>query len=112
MFLPSSNADFIPESDNGGATPTRNPDPANSESLWCVYAWPVSIGNSGNRSFFVNQSGEILMSQNRGPSAMTGPGRGPDPHAAFLASVSSVLMISSVAANRTGKDSQRWIVVN
>ena len=30
-----------------------------AETTWCAYAWPTSYGNSGNRTFFVNQGGDI-----------------------------------------------------
>jgi hypothetical protein len=32
-----------------------------AEVLWCCYAWPLAPGNTGNRSFFVNQEGEVLV---------------------------------------------------
>ncbi len=35
-----------------------------SETTWCAYAQPVVRGTSGNRRFFVNQSGDVMQSAN------------------------------------------------
>ena len=47
----------------GEATPgtgfTADCDVDLTETTWCAYAWPAQIGNSGNRTFFVNQTGDI-----------------------------------------------------
>jgi len=37
----------------------------NAENFWCCYAWPVSMGNSGNRCFMANQSGDVLQTSNQ-----------------------------------------------
>jgi len=37
----------------------------NAEHFWCCYAWPVSFGNSGNRVFMCNQSGDVLQTSNQ-----------------------------------------------
>ena len=34
------------------------------ETRWATYAWPTSAGNSGNKSFFVNQGGEVIATSN------------------------------------------------
>ena len=33
------------------------------ESTWCAYAWPGQRSKSGNRTFFVNQSGSITSNE-------------------------------------------------
>jgi hypothetical protein len=35
-----------------------------AEVRWCVYAWPVVRGNTGNRCFFVNEAGDVFQSAN------------------------------------------------
>ncbi len=35
------------------------------ETTWCTYAWPSSHGTSGNRTFFVNQMGDITGTDDR-----------------------------------------------
>jgi prepilin-type N-terminal cleavage/methylation domain-containing protein len=52
----------------GGADPANMPDSDGCEVLWCCYAWPVLATHSGNRTFFINQTGELLQTDNRGPA--------------------------------------------
>ena len=54
IFLPDANRVGVPEAMAGGVGDSA-PDPAQSESFWCAYAWPVSYPNSGRRAFFVNE---------------------------------------------------------
>ena len=83
---------------------------ANAETMWCAYAWPSSYGNTGRRTFFVNQSGDVLSSR-----ALTqrygGTANPPGPDAAYLLGTAN-FMVATVAANSTGKDAERWVVVN
>ena len=70
----------LPGPTAGGITPGLSEDPAggaagadmganwgsaNCEILWCAYAWPVDAEKTGNRSFFINQEGDILQFDNR-----------------------------------------------
>jgi prepilin-type N-terminal cleavage/methylation domain-containing protein len=69
MYLPGTTAGGVtpgvPEDLAGGNTAGSLPDPDNSEILWCCYAWPVSVTQTGNRCFFMNQEGDLLQTQNR-----------------------------------------------
>jgi len=68
MFLPDVTAGAtpgIPEDLNGGATAGSEPAPNNCEILWCCYAWPIDAGKSGNRTFFINQDGDVLQFGNK-----------------------------------------------
>jgi prepilin-type N-terminal cleavage/methylation domain-containing protein len=42
-----------------------------TETTWCAYAWPANHGQSGNRTFFVNQTGDVTNTES---SAYTGSG--------------------------------------
>ncbi|MCB9868485.1 MAG: DUF2950 family protein [Planctomycetes bacterium] len=108
MYLPSSNGTGVPEANTGGVGTA--PDATQSEVLWCCYAWPASYGNSGKRSFFVNQAGDVLASKNVG-QRYSGNSKVPAYTAAFLLGAGS-RMASTVAANTSGQDNQVWIVVN
>ena len=33
------------------------------ETTWCAYAWPVNYGQSGNRTFFTNQGGDVVATE-------------------------------------------------
>jgi prepilin-type N-terminal cleavage/methylation domain-containing protein len=81
---------------------------ASCETLWCCYAWPQVRGSSGKRSFFVNQSGDVLAT-NATVAAYSGPTPAPTFDAAF-AGVSASMDIA-VAANRTARDGNFWVVV-
>ena len=109
MFLPTATSGFVPEATTGGASAANNPNPSQAEVLWCCYCWPASRGNSGKRAFFVNQSGDVLAAANVVAGTLyTGTTRGPNPNAAFT----GLTMASTVASNTTGRDAQRWTVVN
>jgi prepilin-type N-terminal cleavage/methylation domain-containing protein len=107
MFLPTASAAFMPESATGGGSTTHNPDAAQSETMWCCYAWPVSRGSSGKRVFFVNQSGDVLAAPNIVNTARYSGTEAPDPNAAFIGTT----MASTLAANTTASNGERWISV-
>lgn len=44
---------------DGGAGPSGAVDGEAAEQRWCAYAWPVQAQSTGNRSFYVDQKGEI-----------------------------------------------------
>jgi prepilin-type N-terminal cleavage/methylation domain-containing protein len=48
----------------GGAGAPGMPDSNNSEVLWCCYAWPVEVGKTGNRAFFINQESDLMQTLN------------------------------------------------
>lgn len=110
MFLPDRDGQGIAEDPSGGDVGCDNGiDAEMAETLWCCYAWPDRAGASGNRAFFVNQSGDVLATNCRG--------RGYDGErsscafdAAFAASAAGG-MLSPVAANTVGRDGNIWVVV-
>lgn len=111
MYLPSSTRVGVPEADAGGVNTA--PDPAQCEVLWSCYAWPSSFGNSGKRTFFVNQSGDVLATKNIAQRYSGGAAASDVPtyDAAFLKGAGNN-MGSTVAANTSGNDDQIWVVVN
>ena len=78
-----------------------------SETTWCAYAWPVARGSSGNRAFFVNQSGDVLQSAN-GSAAHNGVASAIDPASAFRGAG----ITSQVAVGTAGRDGDVWKVTN
>ena len=62
----------IAENPGGGANPGAFPNPDNGETLWCAYAWPMSVNQTGDRAFFVNQQADLMMFQNRVAAPFTG----------------------------------------
>jgi prepilin-type N-terminal cleavage/methylation domain-containing protein len=84
-----------------------NVGPANSENLWCCYAWPIAFGNTGNRAFFVNQRGEILQSK-MDLVQYSGAGAAPAFDAAFTIAGD---MSSPAALGVAGVDTNLWTPV-
>jgi len=71
MYLPSGNGSFIGEDGKPSPPASSIPPPKEEadeinaqEERWCVYAWPTSAGNSGKKAFFVDQSGEVMATNN------------------------------------------------
>jgi prepilin-type N-terminal cleavage/methylation domain-containing protein len=65
LYLPDAGGAGVPENASGGIT-AGSVDADLCENTWCCYAWPVNLGNTGNRTFMVNQSGDLLQT---GPAA-------------------------------------------
>ena len=107
MFLPAADGSAVGEASNGGADGIAV-DPQRAEELWCAYAWPVDE-TSGRRCFFVNQSGDVLATDNEAQGYF-GRDKGPKPNAAF-AQGSSGKLDAKRAADEVGGDGARWIVV-
>lgn len=107
MFLPAADGSAVAEASNGGADGIAV-DPERAEQLWCAYAWPVD-GTSGRRCFFVNQSGDVLATDNDAQGYF-GRDKGPKPNAAFEQG-SGGKLDAKPAANQVGGDGARWVVV-
>ena len=78
------------------------------ETTWCAYAWPVNYGQSGNRTFFTNQGGDLVATE-RG--TYTGTGTGPASDAAFKPADAGKIT-GAVAIGTVGVDGQTWKQVN
>ncbi|HLQ36590.1 MAG TPA: prepilin-type N-terminal cleavage/methylation domain-containing protein [Planctomycetota bacterium] len=109
MYLPDSSPFGVAEAASGGSAGVSI-DATQASVLWCCYAWPSSFGNSGNRTFFVNQAGDVLSCRNT-TMQYSGTTTAPVPSAAFLAGTSGA-MNGPMAANTLGRDGERWLVIN
>ena len=77
-----------------------------AETTWCAYTWPVNYNQSGNRTFFTNQGGDVIGAED---SAYSGTGNGPASDAAFQVAGS---ITGSVAIGVAGVDGNTWKQVN
>jgi prepilin-type N-terminal cleavage/methylation domain-containing protein len=112
MFLPDVNAAGIAEDATGGDAANDNGvDAGQAETLWCCYAWPQVFGSSGKRTFFVNQSGDVLSTNGAVVAYSESTNTRPAFTAAFLAGATPA-MSSGVAAGTTAFDGNRFTVVN
>ncbi len=101
VYLPDPAGDGLPELNGGGADPSIDPDLA--ENVWCCYAWPSNHGGTGNRTFFVNQSGDIIMTDDQ---TYSGTGNGPASNSAFEPGGSTIT--GRMASGMTGRDGNFW----
>jgi prepilin-type N-terminal cleavage/methylation domain-containing protein len=69
MLLPDAAGPGAPlnEAAAGGSPGGESADL--SETTWMAYAWPMGFANTGNRAFVVNQTGDVLQTNN-----LAGPG--------------------------------------
>ncbi|HIG10630.1 MAG: prepilin-type N-terminal cleavage/methylation domain-containing protein [bacterium] len=106
VFLPGPGAAPVGITElllGGGAT-----GPNNTEILWCAYAWPTQVGQSGNRAFFVNQEGDLLQMNNRTVASQYSGVTLPAYSAAYSGAGTMNLPIASGAV---GFDTNTWVPV-
>jgi prepilin-type N-terminal cleavage/methylation domain-containing protein len=102
VYLPDAAGAGLAEVAGGGAD--ANVDPDLAETTWCCYAWPGNFGSTGNRTFFVNQGGDIVGTEDQGYSGTAG---GPASNAAFGQGGGSTIT-GNVATAMTGRDGNFW----
>jgi prepilin-type N-terminal cleavage/methylation domain-containing protein len=81
------------------------------ETTWCCYAWPAAYSKTGNRSFFVSQSGDIVGTDSyvySGPGRMTAAKAG----AAMKAGGVETNITGMVAVGTKGRDGNIWKQLN
>ena len=109
LFLPGA-LGIGAEEINAGAFPVAL-DSDLAETTWCGYAWPANYGNSGNRTFFVNQTGDITstdLATYTGNTAIDIGAAG----SAFQLGGGATNITGLVAVGTIGVDNQMWRQVN
>lgn len=71
VFLPARDGGFVPEP-AGGFRP-RHVDPDLGERTFCIVAWPVERGVTGEDSFAVTERGDVLHTETPFSGARDGP---------------------------------------
>jgi RNA polymerase sigma-70 factor (ECF subfamily) len=104
LYLPDARGAGVGEP-VGGFTPGVV-DANLSETTWCMYAWPVTYGKTGRRTFFTNQGGDVLATD---APTYSGSGNGPPPDAAFK---ERGRITGAVAIGAAGSDGNEWKQVN
>lgn len=110
VYLPDGATPPVGVIEAGGAVNgTAGTGPNNAEIMWCAYAWPASVGQSGNRAFFINQEGDLLQMNNRvaGATQYTGAADAP----AYSAAYTAADMSSAIASGVAGVDTNIWVPV-
>ena len=113
MFIPGAAGIGVEETVNTTTNDTLGVDcdADLAETTWCAYAWPANYSTSGNRTFFVNQTGDIT---NKDDSAETGTGAIDiaQSGSAFTTGGLATKITGSVAVGTKGRDSKIWKQVN
>ncbi len=105
MYLPDDNGAGVAEPQAGYAPGGAiNADLA--ETTWCCYAWPVNYNQSGNRTFFTNQAGDVTTTES---DLYSGTGAGPAHDSAFLVAGE---ITGVIAIGEAGVDGNIWKQVN
>jgi hypothetical protein len=79
------------------------PDPDLAERVWCTYAWPIEYGPGSYRTYFVNQDGTVLFTDEPAYEGWSGP----EPDAAFLPGGEEEI-VGPVALDARGDDGNIW----
>jgi len=113
MYLPDDNGVGAAEAASGGSDAGNLPNSDNCETTWCCYAWPANYQTSGNRTFFVNQQGDVIQTNNQGTNQnYSGNNTVPEPDAAFLSPSTDDSIMGVVGVGTVGTDGGRWLAVN
>jgi prepilin-type N-terminal cleavage/methylation domain-containing protein len=111
MYLPGTAGVGVDEdtADGGFSTP-GDVDSDLAETTWCCYAWPANYNNSGNRTFFVNQTGDVTATDDED---YTGAACAPATLTAGAAMMGDAANITgNVAIGTAGADTNIWKQVN
>ena len=72
LFLPGK--DGIPMGETAkGPAGLPKPSPEHAAKAWCAYAWPVELGRTGTRVFFISQAGMIMEAESPRYSGTNAP---------------------------------------
>ena len=112
MFIPGAAGIAAGEAATGaGDTLANDCDADLAETTWCCYSWPTNYSNSGNRTFFVNQTGDITGTDYASYSG-TGDFAAANAGAAFKSGGAATNITGLVAVGTRGRDSQLWKQIN
>ncbi len=104
-FLPGQGGGNTTESAVNGDL-SASVDVDTSETIWCIYAWPEGAARSGNRTFFINQRGDISATSGvySGSQSLDTANAG----AAFEAGGATTAITGATALGVVGVDGNLW----
>jgi len=107
IFLPDVNGAPVNEGVDGAGLATV--DANLCETTWCAYAWPVNYNQSGNRTFFTNQAGDVLGVEH---PAFSGAAGAPSGDEAFDTVDDIMSNVDIGGVGQLGAGSNNWVQVN
>ena len=102
LALPDVNGDGIAQQD------VNLVDADLAETTWACYAWPQTHSTSGNRTFFVNQAGDIIATDDASYSGPAAAGAPFDAGSAFRGGGAATGITGIVATGVVGRDGNVW----
>lgn len=108
LYLPGPAGAPVLEAAAGGDPGGLNDDLC--ENTWACYAWPVNRQNTGNRTFMVNMSGDLLQTNNAVLN-YSGAAAAPAGDAAYVVA-SAGDITGALAIGVAGNDGNTWTSVN
>jgi prepilin-type N-terminal cleavage/methylation domain-containing protein len=112
MFLPGAAGVGVPEDNDGGMVTVANTNDDLCETTWCCYAWPANYNNSGNRTFFVNQTGDVTATDYDLYTGGGDAGGELDAGDAFEPGGAADAITGNVAIGTVARDGNTWKQVN
>jgi prepilin-type N-terminal cleavage/methylation domain-containing protein len=110
MILPGAAGIGVVEKSFGALAVNLNSDLC--ETRWCCYGWPAAYSTSGNRSYFINQTGDIVGTDYKAYSGTGNLGTAALAGAAFKSGGPLTNITGVVAIGTRGRDAQFWKQVN
>lgn len=103
---------YLPDATGTGVLATQANagaiDPNHAEVAWTCLAWPVTRGTTGTSTYFLNQTGEILI-------ALTAPYGGttnvPPAGSGLIGVPATQIVGGALAVHTVGADGNRWRVL-
>ena len=102
IFLPADDGTGVVCDDAAGGD-WSEVDESRAEQYWCCYAWPFEYGVTGNKTFLVNQMGEIVYTDSGTYTGATAP----SPDAGFICDTADSIT-GKLAIRATGEDLNTW----
>ena len=109
MVLPGAAGIGVMETGSGPFAASVDGDLA--ETVWCCYGWPANYANSGNRTYFVNQTADIIATDNPAYSGTSDFGA-TNAGAAFRGTGPLTNVTGFIATGTTGRDGRLWNPAN
>ena len=106
VYLPAADLGWEPEP--GPNEDYQNVSAFHAMSHWACYAWPTDHGRTGNRAYFINETGRILSCANE-TTRYSGTANIPGPDAALLIGGNGK-MDAQLALDEVGEDGNTWRV--
>ena len=109
IYLPGPGGAGVGEDPGGGKAAPAAVDTNLAEQFWLAYAWPVAPNMSGRRVFAINQSGDLIQTDNLGAGQGYGGLANPP---LFSAAYAVADMTTRFSIGGGSMDGGTWTLIN